>query len=156
MHKRVPFNSALIDANNSNAFRLQPVRLFTQRCVRLGKTRESRYKLGERELLLVLVWKMQWCNQILVVNRRLGGVALRRGAAGFSVCEKAEQQSTHLKPSVNAAEGMSHQLTPIVHVQKVDAAQYDVRYERLSLVSADSIPIFDHVDRGALNRVWVR
>ena len=66
---------------------------------------------------------MQWCDQVLVVNRCLGGVALRRGGAGLSVCEKAgQQQSEHLKPSVNTAEGMCHQITSIVNVHKVDAA----------------------------------
>jgi hypothetical protein len=39
------------------------------------------------------------------------------------VCEKAgQQQSEHLKPSVNTADGMCHQLASIVNVHKVDAA----------------------------------
>jgi hypothetical protein len=38
------------------------------------------------------------------------------------VCEKAgQQQSTHLKPSVDAAQGLRHQLPSMVDIQKVDA-----------------------------------
>ena len=61
---------------------------------------------------------------VVVVNRFLGCGALRRGGgSGLSVCEKAgQQQSTHLKPSFDAAESMRHQLTSIVDIQKVDAA----------------------------------
>ena len=42
---------------------------------------------------------------------------------GLSVYEKAGQQkSTHLKPSVDAAQGLRHQLTSFCNVHKVDAA----------------------------------
>ena len=53
----------------------------------------------------------------------LGWCCSAKGGSRLSVCEKAgQQQSEHLKPSVNTAEGMCHQITSIVNVHKVDAA----------------------------------